>query len=84
LENCKLYGGPLLHFVGGDIDIEGQSDTGGLTFVSLRSQDISEESHFGGYIGAEWSVINDGLFHIEFQATRAAWAVGLGAIWRVE
>jgi len=84
LENFRLYGGPFLHFVGGDVDIEGQSPTGGFTTVSLRSQDINEESHLGGYVGAEWPVINDGLFNVEFQATGDAWVVGLGAIWRFE
>lgn len=86
LESFRLYGGPFLHFVGGDIDIDGQSDTlnVGFSTVVLRSQDIREESQLGGFIGAEWPVVNDGLFNVEFQATSDAWAVGLGAIWRFE
>ncbi len=85
LENFRLYGGPFLHFVGGDIDIDGLTETlnPGDTVV-LRSQDIREKTLLGGFIGAEWPIVSDGLFNIELQATSDAWAVGLGAIWRFE
>ena len=82
MDGVSLYGGPFLHFVGGDLDIQGRS-TADATNVTI-SQDIREQSHIGGYVGAQWNVNDNTCAHVEVQFTGDAWAAGVGAIWRTE
>jgi len=83
VDGVSLYGGPFLHFVGGDLDINGQTTTGG-TITTTASQDIREQSHIGGYVGAQWNVNDNTCAHVEVQFTGDAWAAGVGAIWRTQ
>ncbi len=85
LDGVSVYGGPFLHFVGGDFDLSGQSSSGGVTETTTVSQeDLSEESHIGGYVGAQWFVNDNTCAHVELQFTGDAWAAGVGAVWRTE
>jgi len=84
-DNFRVYGGPFLHFVGGDLDISGQTvDLGPITTTMTASQDIEEQSIFGGYVGAQWLLAEDTTCSIELQVTGDAWAIGVGAIWTFE
>jgi hypothetical protein len=85
-DNFRVYGGPFLHFVGGDLDISGQTvdQPGSITITMTASQDIEEESIFGGYVGAQWLMAENATCNVEFQATGDAWAIGVGAIWKFE
>ncbi|UCF15731.1 MAG: hypothetical protein JSW59_20240 [Phycisphaerales bacterium] len=82
IDNVSVYGGPFLHFVGGDLDIDGRS-TASATNVTI-SQEIREQSHIGGYVGAQWFVNDNTCAHVEVQFTGDAWAAGVGAVWRTE
>jgi len=82
MDGVSIYGGPFLHFVGGDLDIDGRS-TADATNVTI-SQDLREESHIGGYVGAQWFVNDSTCAHVELQFTGDAWAAGVGAVWRTE
>ena len=83
VDNFSIYGGPFLHFVGGDLDFDGRTTTGGLTTVTAK-QDIREQSHLGGYVGAQFSLDDNTCAHVEIQFTGDAWAAGVGAVWRTE
>jgi len=84
-DNFRVYGGPFLHFVGGDLDISGQTVSAGpITTTMTASQDIDEQSIFGGYVGAQWLLAENTTCSIELQATGDAWAIGVGAIWTFE
>ena len=84
-DNFRVFGGPFLHFVGGDLDISGQTvDEVPITITMTASQDIEEQSIFGGYVGAQWLMAENTTCSVEFQATGDAWAVGVGAIWKFE
>jgi hypothetical protein len=83
VDGFSVYGGPFLHFVGGDLDLSGQTTTGGTTTTSV-SHDLREESHIGGYVGAQWFVNDNTCAHVEVQFTGDAWAAGVGAVWRTE
>ena len=84
-DNFRVYGGPFLHFVSGDLDISGQTvDPGPITTTMTASQDIEEQSIFGGYVGAQWLMAESTTCNIEFQATGDAWAIGVSAIWKFE
>ena len=67
-----LYGGPMIQMLGGDVEIPG--------YVDL---DISEESWFGGYIGAGVDVAEHFTVTAELQATPDATAVAIGGQWRL-
>ena len=84
-DNFRVYGGPFLHVVDGDIDIETTGvDPLLATWQIESSGEITEVSQFGGYAGAQWDVNENTAANIEIQFTGDAWAVGLGAIWRFE
>jgi len=77
-EGIRIYGGPFLHFVNGDLDISGNivdPDVG----ISMESTgDIEEESQFGGFVGAHLDVDENTNCFIECQLTGDAWGIGVG------
>ncbi len=85
-DDFRIYGGPFVHFVGGDLDIKGQDATPVVPGTNLitATQDLREESQFGGYFGVQWLIAGNTTCNIEAQATGDAWAVGVGAVWRTE
>ena len=79
-DNFRIYGGPFLHFVNGDLDYSGSTVVAGPTDVLVEATaDIEEESQFGGYAGAHLDVDENTSCCIEFQFTSDAWGVGIGA-----
>jgi hypothetical protein len=68
--NYVVYGGPMLHFVRGDLDRPGVS------------ADIEEKSWFGGYLGGGIDVDDHLTATLEFQMTADGYGLGLGARWR--
>ncbi len=85
-DKFRVYGGPFLHFVSGNLDISGRTvdQPGSIPVTMTVSQDVEEQSIFGGYVGAQWLMDANTLCNVEFQATGDAWAVGVGAIWRTQ
>jgi hypothetical protein len=83
-ERFSIYGGPFMHFVGGELDNEvGASitETGEL----LNSQyvwDLDEDSVFGGYVGAQLEVAEGCSVNVEYQKTAAADAFAASILWR--
>jgi opacity protein-like surface antigen len=71
MEGMCLYGGPFLHFVGGEV-----KDTPGGDI------DLKEESIFGGYVGVQFGIAENASCHVEYQITGDASAVGVGIVWR--
>ena len=86
LENVRLYGGPFLHFVNGDLDISGTTvDTSTIPPITRAveaSHDINEESQLGGFAGAQWYLGNNTSMYGELQFTGDAWGIGLGTTWK--
>jgi hypothetical protein len=78
-DNIRIYGGPFLHFVDGDLDISGRTVDMGTEILLETTGDIEEESQFGGYIGAHLDVDENTCCFIECQLTGDAWGIGLGA-----
>ena len=85
-DDFRVYGGPFLHFVGGDLDISGQTvdQPGSIPITMTASQDVEEKSILGGYVGAQWLMAENTTCNVEFQVTGDAWAIGVGAIWTFE
>ncbi len=83
-ERFSVYGGPFLHFVGGDLyDTVGASVLpGGELLNSEYVWQIDEDSVFGAYIGAQLEINEGCAFNIEYQKTSAADAFGASILWR--
>jgi hypothetical protein len=84
-DGFRVYGGPFLHIVDGDIDLDATGvDAFAATWQVESSGEIREASQFGGYAGVQLDFDENTTANIEIQFTADAWAVGLGAIWRTE
>jgi len=83
LEGISLYGGPFLHFVKGDLDIDvsGVDSFSALNRVDA-SLDIREETEFGVFVGAQGEANQDMSWFVEIQMTGDAWGIGIGGIGR--
>ena len=77
-ENMTVYGGPFLHFLTGDMDLEGTID--GLP-ASIET-DLDQESILGGYIGTQVGLGQNVGLNIEFQKTSGNFGVGGQLVWR--
>jgi hypothetical protein len=78
-EGVRIYGGPFLHFVDGDLDISGKTAYDDIEVLVEAEGDIEEKSQFGGYVGAHLDVDENTSCFIECQLTGDAWGIGLGA-----
>lgn len=80
LDTFRLYGGPFLHFVNGDLDITGR--TTGVSQFDDPDINIHEESQFGGYAGIQLYLGENSSLFTEFQVTGDVWGVGVGTTWK--
>lgn len=66
----KLYGGPFYYMISGDLDVKG---------VGVKeSGDLEEDSSFGGFIGAQCTVMEKYDVTTELSFTGSGWAIGAG------
>jgi hypothetical protein len=73
-ETVDLYGGPFLHWISGEMERRWP----GASF----SSDIEQESILGVYAGIAIWATNQGEFHLEYQKTADADAMGFGILLR--
>jgi hypothetical protein len=79
-DSVRIYGGPFLHYVDGDLDVSGSTTISPTERFDMKSSgDLEEKSQFGGYVGANLDVDENTSCFIEYQLTDDAWAIGLGA-----
>jgi hypothetical protein len=78
-DNLRIYGGPFLHFVNGDLDIKGSTVDMGAEILTKASSDIEEKSQVGGYVGAQFDLDQNTSCIVECQLTDDAWGIGIGA-----
>ena len=86
-DNVQFYGGPFLHVVRGDLDLNGtytDISTGTDTGVASTSQDLEEEAMVGAYAGMQMDLYENMVFYVDGQLTGKAWGVGLGTILRTK
>ena len=87
-----LYGGPFLHYLRGemDVDLDGsfavRDSGGGLVdeaSISLSdSGDLEQKSEFGGFAGGQLDLSQRIKAFAEVTFTGDAWGIGVGAGWR--
>ena len=73
IERMSVYGGPFLHFVSGR-HTEGWA--GGT-----NSHNIEEEAILGGFIGAEFTVLDNLVLQVEYMGTGDADGFGASTVW---
>lgn len=74
MQGWRIYGGPMLYFLEGDLDFKAAGVSGSI--------DIEEESVFGGYIGAEFDLAENYLMYIDGQFTGDSVVIGVGIAWK--
>ena len=76
----KLYGGPFYYMLDGDLDGKlTEYDPGAdETYVSKFSGDLEEDSNIGGFVGAQFTMMENYNMTTEFSFTGAGWAAGVG------
>ncbi len=82
-DTWRLWAGPFLQFVRGDLDFAGNAVLGGVGVSSLRwTSDLQESSQIGAHFGANWEVTKEWNLLLEGQITGDSWLVGVGAGFR--
>ncbi len=85
IDFVRIYGGPFLHFVKGDLDISGNTLDTSPPYLSMTidsTHQIREESQLGGFLGAQWRIGNINTIVTEVQLTKDAWGIGVGTAWK--
>lgn len=69
INELSIYGGPFLHFIEGDADLNIVGTT--------HSYDIEQDSEFGGYVGISWQFSKVSSLRVEYQSTGDAEVIGI-------
>lgn len=82
-DTYRIYGGPFLHFVNGDFDLNGSTTDPIIGQILVKgSHDIRENKQLGGYAGAEFYLDDASSIYAEGLFTSDVWGFGLGINWR--
>jgi len=85
IDTLRLWGGPFLQFIEGNLDFRGEAIIEGVPGGSLTwSSDLEEASQLGGLFGASWAVTSRFNLWAEGQITSDSWLIGVGAIFLPE
>jgi hypothetical protein len=80
IDTWRLWAGPFLQFVRGDLDFAGHTVLGGAGVSTIRwTSDLQESSQVGAQFGANWEVTKEWNLRVEGQITEDSWLVGVGA-----
>ncbi len=81
LDKFSIYGGPFLHLVSGDLNLEGSTvDEYDTTQLVKAKGNIKEESKLGGYGGLQWNVSEEICCFGEYQYTADASSIATGLL----
>ena len=73
-DNMRLYVGPFLHLIDGELDVSALGFTGNF--------DLKKKSEFGGFVGAQFDFSDSSSVYIEYQKTGDASTIAGGFVWR--
>jgi hypothetical protein len=81
LDKLRLWAGPFLQFVRGNMDFSGNGVLNGsnLSTISWTSK-VQESSQVGGHVGVNWELCDQFDLWVEGQITADSWLVGAGAV----
>jgi len=85
-DTVRLWGGPFLQFVRGDMDFSGQAilEEGGGSSGLGWSSDLEETAQIGAHFGADWQIAKQWSLWVEGQITEDSWLVGVSAAFTPE
>jgi len=80
-DTLRLWGGPFLQFVRGDMDFSGAAileEGGGASGLTWNSE-LEETTQIGAHVGADWQIAEQWNLWVEGQITEDSWLVGVSA-----
>ncbi len=84
VDTWRLWAGPFLQFIEGDMDFNGQALLAGETGELRWTSDLKESSQIGGHVGVSWDFADQWNLWVEGQITGDSWLVGVGAVFTPE
>jgi hypothetical protein len=84
-EYLRIYGGPFLHLLYGQVDLDGTAvypDPDPATITVTSSMDIEMKVEAGAYAGAQFYLDENCSLYTECQFTSDAFGIGVGITWR--
>jgi len=86
VDTLRLWAGPFLQFIEGDLDRDGRVLLDGDDFGDFfeASSEIQEESQIGAHFGANWEVTSQWNLWVEGQITGDSWLIGIGTFFATE
>jgi hypothetical protein len=85
-DTLRLWIGPFLQFIEGDMDFDGQlviaegGGQGNLTWTS----DLEESSQLGVHAGLDWELVERANLWVEGQLTSDSWLLGVGLVFSTQ
>ncbi len=82
VDTVRLWAGPFLQFVAGDLDRDGDILFDGVNLGDTfdASSDLQQKSEIGGHFGVDWSASEQVDLWLEGQVTGDSWFVGVGVV----
>ncbi len=79
IDTWRLWAGPFLQFVRGDMDFAASTVLGDAGISTIRwTSDLQESSQIGAQFGARWEATKEWNLSVEGQITGDSWLVGVG------
>jgi hypothetical protein len=84
VDTWRLWAGPFLQFVAGDLDRDGSILFNGVNAGDKfhASSKLQQESEIGGHVGADWELSKQLDLWVEGQVTGDSWFAGVGLIFK--
>lgn len=77
-ETWRMWGGPFLQFINGDMDFDGQVSIAGESGALSWSSDLDEAAQIGAHVGGGVSLGEQWDLWAEGQITSDSWLIGIG------
>jgi hypothetical protein len=85
VDTVRVWVGPFLQFLNGDLERSGNVVSGGVTLGTFDvTSDIHEESQVGGHVGLDWEASQQMNLWVEGQFTSDSWFLGVGLVVKPE
>ena len=81
IDKWRLWAGPFLQFVRGDMDFNGRAVLDGAGVSTIRwTSNLQESSEIGAHFGVNWELSDLFDLWVEGQITADSWLVGIGGV----
>ncbi|HSW00859.1 MAG TPA: hypothetical protein VLI39_11845 [Sedimentisphaerales bacterium] len=84
-DTWRVWGGPFLQFIEGDLELDGQYIfDGDVVGTVANNADVEELSQFGAHVGISTQLADQWNLWVEGQITGDSWLIGIGAAFTPE